>query len=521
MCSLTILCVLGSGSRAHAGINAWTSNGLDGQRVVDLAVDSTNPATVYAVADTVFKSMNRGATWSAMDVLPRTTYALAIDPVTTTTLYAAGSFGVFKSKDGGSTWRRASSGLPYTRALVSILAIDPTAPNTLYAGTTGAGIFTSRDAGGSWTDVTAGFPPATPGTNPVPIPWINALAMDPSAHATVYAGTTFDGVFKSTDRGRSWTVMNAGFHPDPIVYALVIDPRAPATVYAGTDFGVYKSSDGGLTWLITELSYSFPVHAVVIERRNLYAASDGVYKSTNSGMGWQRLEPGLPPGEINTLAIAHTLPPTLYAGTFSHGVFSIQEPPPPCVGDCNGDGRLTVDELLSMVNIALGNASVAVACLAGDPNMNGQIDVAEIIAAVNNALNGCAVHPTPTPTPTAPLIGVCGAPITDVPVLCNLRLEPISLGATFSAPVVDLVTLHDDITQICLTVTPSGRPTPIRPSPCQMVTGQSPDPHNGPLVIGVGGGYPRGFVGTFSVYLVDLQGHASNTLTKTLGVPFP
>lgn len=64
--------------------------------------------------------------------------------------------------------------------------------------------------------------------------------------------------------------------------------------------------------------------------------------------------------------------------------------PSTCVGDCNGDGAVTVDELLSMVNIALGNAPVG-SCLAGDGNGDGQISVDEILTAVNNGLNGCSV----------------------------------------------------------------------------------------------------------------------------------
>ena len=62
--------------------------------------------------------------------------------------------------------------------------------------------------------------------------------------------------------------------------------------------------------------------------------------------------------------------------------------PQPCVGDCNGDGQVTVNELIQMVNIALGTADVST-CLAGDANRDGEITVNEIVAGVNNALNGC------------------------------------------------------------------------------------------------------------------------------------
>ena len=58
-----------------------------------------------------------------------------------------------------------------------------------------------------------------------------------------------------------------------------------------------------------------------------------------------------------------------------------------CIGDCNGDGQVTVNELIQMVNVALGTLAVSV-CTAGDPNGDGQISVNEIVAGVNVALSG-------------------------------------------------------------------------------------------------------------------------------------
>jgi len=71
---------------------------------------------------------------------------------------------------------------------------------------------------------------------------------------------------------------------------------------------------------------------------------------------------------------------------------------PTCVGDCDGRDGVAVNEILKMVNIALGDPPAS--CLAGDANHDGQVTVNEILAAVNNALDGC---PTPgtTPTPSA------------------------------------------------------------------------------------------------------------------------
>lgn len=61
---------------------------------------------------------------------------------------------------------------------------------------------------------------------------------------------------------------------------------------------------------------------------------------------------------------------------------------PPCVGDCNGSQDVAVNELITLVNIVLGNADLS-ACVAGDADGNGEITVNEIIIGVNNTLNGC------------------------------------------------------------------------------------------------------------------------------------
>jgi hypothetical protein len=64
--------------------------------------------------------------------------------------------------------------------------------------------------------------------------------------------------------------------------------------------------------------------------------------------------------------------------------------PGPCVGDCNNDGQVTVDEILTLVNIALGTAEPS-ACVDGIPS-GSQVDITLILQAVNHALDGCGGH---------------------------------------------------------------------------------------------------------------------------------
>lgn len=63
--------------------------------------------------------------------------------------------------------------------------------------------------------------------------------------------------------------------------------------------------------------------------------------------------------------------------------------PGPCTGDCDRNGEVTVDELLMMVNVALGTDSIFSSCLAGDADGDQAIQITEIIAAINRALEGC------------------------------------------------------------------------------------------------------------------------------------
>ena len=80
---------------------------------------------------------------------------------------------------------------------------------------------------------------------------------------------------------------------------------------------------------------------------------------------------------------------TVTASPISTPTLPTPTPTPTCVGNCNGDRWVSVDELLMMVNIALGTAAPGT-CVAGDANGDGQVTVDEILAAVNNSLNGCS-----------------------------------------------------------------------------------------------------------------------------------
>lgn len=125
------------------------------------------------------------------------------------------------------------------------LAIDPKNTQTIYAGTYGGGVFKSTNGGNAWTVVNSGLK-ETMGIQELP-PHVYALAIDPTSSQTVYAGAYRGGVFKSTNGGKTWTAVNSGL-TNTNVWALAIDPVNSQTVYTGTEGGVFKSTDGGGSW---------------------------------------------------------------------------------------------------------------------------------------------------------------------------------------------------------------------------------------------------------------------------------
>jgi cysteine-rich repeat protein len=388
----------GGAFKSTDGAGTWrgVNTGLISTRVYAVAIDPTTPTALYAGTEYlgVFKSTDGGDTWRAAARGPDPTsffwdgLALAIDPITPSRLYAAtygGGPGVIKSTDGGDTW--GATGLPGRE--VFALAIDPLTPTTLYAagperneGGESAVVFKTTDAGATWRAVHTHT--GLYGRPPLP------LVIDPMTPTTLYAGAG-DSVYKSTDGGDTWGATGL---TNTSLSALAIDPTTPTTLYAGTSIsGVFKTTDGGGTWPATGLTNT-GVWALAIDPTTpttLYAGipNQGVFKSTDGGGTWSALNIGLTNPNVFALAIDPMTPTTLYAGTYGGGVFAIEQISA-CVGDCNDTSAVTIDELLTMVNMALGNAAVS-ECLAGDRNQNGAITVDEILTAVNNALNGCPV----------------------------------------------------------------------------------------------------------------------------------
>jgi photosystem II stability/assembly factor-like uncharacterized protein len=152
--------------------------------------------------------------------------------------------------------------------------------------------------------------------------WVQALAVDPRTHTTVYAGTS-SGVYKTVDGGGNWSKANTGLYDGP--YALAIDPAHPSTIYAswlgGSGGEVYKSTDAAGHWSYAGTLGENTIFSLAIDPRstNVIYALDGfagvVYKTTDGGSHWSLANTGLPATSISNLAIDPSAPAILYATT--------------------------------------------------------------------------------------------------------------------------------------------------------------------------------------------------------------
>lgn len=314
--ALGFACLLAAAGNASAGLGGWTSNGPYGGLVSDIVVNPKAPATLYAATQNgLFKSTDSGSSWrKASSGLPNTVVnSLAIDPANPQVLYVAIERTIFKTLDGGGAWTAVY--IAVAPAFVVVLAIDPSNSTTLYAGIgyAAGGVVKTTDGGSTWSSASAGLP----GTG------VFELTVDPSDPNTLYAATR-DRVFKSADGGGSWAPADSGLPVTDILALAAAQEGGAVSVYVSVAAiaGVYKSTNGGGTWApassgLSGLSFDFlPLPGAI------YAGGEtGIFRSADGGASWSPTGAGLPfPPLVFALAGHAGAPQTLYAGA-RRGVF--------------------------------------------------------------------------------------------------------------------------------------------------------------------------------------------------------
>ncbi len=221
----------------------------------------------------------------------------------------------------------------------------PDKPNLFYIGVNNGGVWKTDDAGRTWTPIFDGQPTGS----------VGAIAVAPSNPEILYVGSgeglqrpdlsTGDGVYKSTDGGKTWK--NMGLRDGQQISAIIVDPKDPNRVYVAVlghpygpnaERGIFRTTDGGNTWqkvfykdentgavaLEFDPADSRIIYGVSWEARqgpwengDWQGKNSGLFKSTDGGTTWRPLTKGLPTAEQGLgrigIAAAPSDPKRLYA----------------------------------------------------------------------------------------------------------------------------------------------------------------------------------------------------------------
>jgi photosystem II stability/assembly factor-like uncharacterized protein len=325
--------------------------GLDPQSAVStLAIDPLHPSTLYAGQDKrLFKSVDGGATWQQTGGSSPFLFdirSLAIHPRFPATIFAATDAGLYLSSNGGASWRLLTKGLPPAPYIALAVGIDPTSPRRMFASILGqpSGLFSSFDGGFSWQHV------------PSDLLTIESLAIDPRSPKSLWA-IAQNGLFRSTDDGRSWTRSLQTPIFDPFL-ALAFPATQKNLIYAGGLTGLFRSLDGGATW--SSLSQSLPgktgVHSFLASSATtLIVGVDspprdtGLYKSTDGGTSWTRSDRSLTNSYVTSLAVDAADSNTLWVASLARLFKSTDRgqiwspiPLPPEIGDSSGSSAYRI-----------------------------------------------------------------------------------------------------------------------------------------------------------------------------------
>jgi len=184
-----------------------------------------------------FHEINPGINGGGAWVTPMT-----LDPFDHLTIYTTTTNGrVWKSTNQGRNGLWTQVGLSLGNGDMQVMSASPTVSGRLYVGS-GSHAHRYDPQSASWTNISSNLPGA----------WITRIVPDPQAADVVYvtlSGFGHGHVWKSVNAGLSWQNVSGNL-PDVPFQDVIVDPNEPSTLYAGGDIGVYRTTDGGLSWWI-------------------------------------------------------------------------------------------------------------------------------------------------------------------------------------------------------------------------------------------------------------------------------
>jgi photosystem II stability/assembly factor-like uncharacterized protein len=342
-----------------------------------LALDESNPLVVWvgtgennsqrsvAYGDGVYKSIDGGKTWRNVGLKESEHIGkILIDPRDSDTVWVAaqgplwragGERGLYRTTDGGQTWTLSLEISEDTG--VSDIAMDPRDPDVLYAsayqrrrhvwtlidgGPEGA-IYKTTDGGGTWDKLTNGLPKGDIGRI--------GLAVAPTqpdiVYAIVEATGEESGFYRSRDAGGSWEKMNGYLSSSPQYYQEIIaDPRNPDRVYSLDTF-MQVTEDGGRTWNRVGIKFKHvDDHALWIdptETDHLLAGCDGgIYETWDRGETWE-FKANLPVTQFYKITADNDAPfYNVYGGTQDNNTVGAPSRTTSASGIVNSDWTITL-----------------------------------------------------------------------------------------------------------------------------------------------------------------------------------
>ncbi len=197
------------------------------------------------------------------------------------------SLGIFRSTDNGEVWNEDNTGITATE--IKDFAINSN--GDIFAATIGYGIFRSTNKGDYWVEVNNGLTDYT----------IYALVINELGY--IFAATNY-GVNMSSDNGENWINVSNGldYHT---VFDLAINEIG--NIFAASQYGVYKSTAMAKIERSNSDISSFHVFSIIVNFKGNFAGSDGnnggVFRSTNNGNNWTKINSGLTDVSIPTLRV--------------------------------------------------------------------------------------------------------------------------------------------------------------------------------------------------------------------------
>jgi hypothetical protein len=246
-----------------------------------IAVDPSDTRILLVGSSGINRSTDAGEHWTHTDVWDYTT-SFGRSPSNSSIIYAGANNGVRKSTDSGLTWssRGLNPGMSGRNTLG--LAVDPATPSTVYAAMGTGGLWVSTDSGSTWTKIDGGLGSLA----------INDVLIDPTNANVMYTATS-TGVYKSGNGGTTWVANNNGLPPGNALgsnHPLLMDQSSTATLYARIGNTIYKTTDGGGNWATAKAFDPEPLLNAALSPSNpsvLYAITRfGVYRSANAGTDW-------------------------------------------------------------------------------------------------------------------------------------------------------------------------------------------------------------------------------------------